>query len=263
MDSHNTQRYVNDGYASNEGDVQVHGFVPYPVAYKSIVPKAAECSNLLVPICLSATHIAYGSIRMEPVFMVLGQSSATAASHAIDERVTVQQVDARKLRERLLADKQVLQWTGPKSHAGVDPRKLQGIVVDDRQAKFTGEWASSTFTSSYVGVGYAHDKFDKLHPPGHKEARFELPVKTAGRYEVRIAYSALPNRATNVPVTIATADGPQTVRVNEQQTPAIDKLFQPIGTFRFDADRPAVIVISNDGCDGYVIIDAVQLVPAP
>jgi hypothetical protein len=115
MDSHNTQRYVTrDGRVRNEGDVQVGGFPPYPIAYRSIVPKAVECSNLLVPVCLSASHISYGSIRMEPVFMVLGQSAATAAVLAIEQDVAVQKVDYSKLRARLLRDKQVLDWTGPR-----------------------------------------------------------------------------------------------------------------------------------------------------
>ncbi|MCH5374010.1 MAG: FAD-dependent oxidoreductase, partial [Planctomycetes bacterium] len=111
MDSHNVQRYVNaEGQARNEGDVEVGGFPPYPISYRSIVPQADECSNLLVPVCLSASHIAFGSIRMEPVFMVLGQSAATAAAHAIDEQVAVQQIDPAKLQRRLLADKQILAW---------------------------------------------------------------------------------------------------------------------------------------------------------
>jgi hypothetical protein len=115
MDSHNVQRYVAaDGSVRNEGDVQVGGFPPYPIAYRSLVPKADQCANLLVPVCLSASHISYGSIRMEPVFMVLGQSAATAAALAIDDGVSVQQVDYKKLRERLLREKQVLDWTGPR-----------------------------------------------------------------------------------------------------------------------------------------------------
>ena len=78
MDSHNIQRYVTpEGHVQNEGDIQVHGFQPYPISYRSLVPKAEECGNLLVPVCLSSSHIAYGSIRMEPVFMILGQSAAT------------------------------------------------------------------------------------------------------------------------------------------------------------------------------------------
>ena len=109
MDSHNCQRIVKNGRVENEGDVQVP-VKPYPISYRSIVPKATECSNLFVPVCLSATHIAYGSIRMEPVFMILGQSAATAAAIAMDEDLPVQQVNYQKLKARLLQDKQVLEW---------------------------------------------------------------------------------------------------------------------------------------------------------
>lgn len=110
MDSHNCRRIVKNGRAENEGDVQAGGFPPYPISYRAIVPKTVECENLLVPICLSATHIAYGSIRMEPVFMILGQSAATAAVLAIEAKSSVQEVNYGHLRARLLADKQILEW---------------------------------------------------------------------------------------------------------------------------------------------------------
>jgi hypothetical protein len=109
MDSHNCQRIVKNGRVENEGDVQV-GVKPYPISYRSIVPKKGECANLFVPVCLSATHIAYGSIRMEPVFMILGESAATAACIAIDTNVPVQEVPYEALKTRLLAGKQVLEW---------------------------------------------------------------------------------------------------------------------------------------------------------
>ena len=115
MDSHNCQRIVKGGHAENEGDVQVGGFPPYPISYRSIVPKAGECENLLVPICLSATHIAYGSIRMEPVFMILGQSAATAAVLAIESKASVQKLPYETLRPRLLADRQILEWKADQS----------------------------------------------------------------------------------------------------------------------------------------------------
>jgi hypothetical protein len=108
MDSHNCRRIVWDGHAENEGDVEVGGFPPYPISYHALVPKTGECENLLVPVCLSASHIAYGSIRMEPVFMVLGQSAATAAVLAIEENRPVQKIAYKKLRERLVTQKQVL-----------------------------------------------------------------------------------------------------------------------------------------------------------
>lgn len=109
MDSHNVQRYVDaNGFVQNEGNVEAHGFSPYPVSYRSIIPKEEECSNLLVPVCVSSTHIAFGSIRMEPVFMVLGQSAATAATLAIDENIAVQDVEYEKLKTLLLEKGQVL-----------------------------------------------------------------------------------------------------------------------------------------------------------
>ena len=91
-----------------EGGFEERVKKPYPVSYKSIVPKKGECSNLFVPVALSASHVAFGSIRMEPVFMLLGQSAATAASMAIDDNIAVQDVNYPKLRERLLRDKQIL-----------------------------------------------------------------------------------------------------------------------------------------------------------
>lgn len=110
LDSHNTQRCVVDGVVRNEGDVQLRlTDGPYKIAYRAITPRADECENLLVPWALSSTHIAFGSIRMEPVFMILSQSAATAASMAIDEDVAVQEVPYERLRERLLKDDQRLE----------------------------------------------------------------------------------------------------------------------------------------------------------
>ncbi len=108
MDSHAVQRHVNNGMLKNEGDVQVHIPGSYPVSYRSIVPKKGECKNLLVPWCLSSSHMAFGSIRMEPVFMILSQSAATAANIAIEKGVSVQDVPYEDLRKKLLADDQKL-----------------------------------------------------------------------------------------------------------------------------------------------------------
>ena len=114
IDSHNVQRYITpEGFVQNEGDIGVSTGGPYAIAYGSLVPKRGACGNLLVPVAVSASHIAYGSIRMEPVFMILGQSAATAAALAIDGGTTVQDVSYDRLRERLLADGQVLAWTKP------------------------------------------------------------------------------------------------------------------------------------------------------
>ncbi|MEO5999755.1 MAG: FAD-dependent oxidoreductase [Chitinophagaceae bacterium] len=113
MDSHNIQRIVVNGMVKNEGNVEVGSFPPYPVSYRSITPKQSECTNLLVPVCLSASHIAYGSIRMEPVFMVLGQSSAMAACMAIDGKVPVQKINISKLQNWLHSDAYLQKGNAP------------------------------------------------------------------------------------------------------------------------------------------------------
>jgi hypothetical protein len=111
MDSHVTQRYVDaQGWVRNEGNIGGRVLQPYPISYRALVPKRSECDNLLVPVCCSASHVGYGSIRMEPVFMILGQSAGTAAALAIDSQQTVQDVPYARLRERLLADGQLLEF---------------------------------------------------------------------------------------------------------------------------------------------------------
>jgi len=110
LDSHNVQRYVTkEGYVQNEGDIGVHVPRPYAISYGSIIPKSDECTNLLVPVCVSSSHIAFGSIRMEPVFMVLGQSAGAAAVLALDHDHVVQHVDYGLLKKELLKAGQVLE----------------------------------------------------------------------------------------------------------------------------------------------------------
>ncbi len=259
MDSHNCQRIVKNGRAENEGDVQVHGFTPYPIAYRSIVPKASECGNLLVPICLSATHISYGSIRMEPVFMILGQSAATAAAFALDAKVSVQKVDYTKLRDRLLADKQVLAWQGPKQVLRPVPaQRLAGVVVDDRQARKTGTWSETmNQASTRSGVGYLHDgNADK----GTSSITFTPELPTAGDYEVILFFPRHPNRARNTPVTVTIQGGEsKTTTVNERGEAGAGSA--SLGVHKLPKGTLTSVIISNHETDGYVVADAVQFLP--
>jgi hypothetical protein len=110
MDSHNTQRYITpDGFVQNEGDIGVHPQTPYQIDIRSLMPRREQCSNLIVPVCLSSSHIAYGSIRMEPVFMILGQSAATLAGMAVREGKAIHELPYSSVREQLIADGQVLE----------------------------------------------------------------------------------------------------------------------------------------------------------
>jgi hypothetical protein len=111
MDSHNIQRYVTpEGFIQKEGDIGVSAKKPYRIDFGSILPKIEECSNLLVPVCVSSSHIAFGSIRMEPVFMILGQSAATIASMSIDKGKSVQDLTYDEIKAELINGDQILEY---------------------------------------------------------------------------------------------------------------------------------------------------------
>ena len=260
IDSHNIQRYITpEGFVQNEGDIGTATKGPYEIAYGALVPKKGQADNLFVPVACSASHIAYGSIRMEPVFMILGESSATAAAMAIDAGIAVQDVPYAQLREHLLKDGQILHYEAKTTARGIDVSKLKGILIDDEQAKFTGEWKQSSAAKSFIGDGYSHDNNTR---DGKCNARFETKVPKTGHYEIRIAAPSNNNRASNATVVIESADGTKTMSVNEK-SPAIDGLFISLGTFACDAEKTTSVTISNTGADGYVVIDAVQWVPVP
>ncbi|WP_319591168.1 FAD-dependent oxidoreductase [uncultured Draconibacterium sp.] len=109
MDSHNTQRYITpDGFVQNEGDIGVHPHQPYQIDMGSILPKQEECKNLLVPVAVSSSHIAFGSIRMEPVFMILGQSAAMIAAMSIEEETPIHELQYQEIKTKLETAGQVL-----------------------------------------------------------------------------------------------------------------------------------------------------------
>ncbi|MBA4149290.1 MAG: FAD-dependent oxidoreductase [Verrucomicrobia bacterium] len=256
MDSHNCNRVVRDGFAHNEGDVQVGGFSPYPISYRSIVPKQSECENLFVPVAMSATHIAYGSIRMEPVFMILAQSAATAATLAIAEDVPVQKVNYAKLGERLLTDKQVLEWTGSVKVLAtrfIESAKMPGIVVDDLDAKRIGPWGfGSAMGDLIVGHGYSHEWGDSK---GKSSMVFETEIPKAGEYEIIVLAPPAGNRSTKVPVHIA-RNGTELKKIFVNQRTGTGQL--SLGTFKFAKGDRVAVTVSNADTTGHVVIDAVQ-----
>lgn len=258
MDSHNCQRFAKDGRALNEGDVQIPVPAPFPVSYRSIIPRRGEPGNLLVPVCLSASHIAFGSIRMEPVFMVLGQSAATAAKLAIDGDTAVHDVPTDALGARLREDGQVLVWEPPTVAPLIDPRSLPGIVLDDASATRTGAWTPSNMASSRrVGTGYIHDgNADK----GAKSLAYEPEVPAAGRYRLILMSVPHENRATRVPVTIE-VPGQAPVMVYVDQRATADEGNALLGVFDLPAGRGLRVTVSNAGTDGYVVADGLQLLP--
>ena len=260
IDSHNVQRYITpEGYVQNEGDIGVR-ISPYTIAYGSLVPKKSQCENLMVSICVSSSHIAFGSIRMEPVFMILGQSAATGASMAIDGRLAVQDVPYSQLRERLVKDEQVLEHISsnesqPKSGKRyIDFSSLKGVVLDDDAARLTGEWKTSSASPSFVGSGYRHDGAAK---DGKASARYETMLPQNGRYEVLISWPPNSNRSSKTSVEIISADKKKSVTIDQRKSPG-DGEFHSLGIYNFETTMKAVVTVSNAESDGYVVIDAVQ-----
>jgi hypothetical protein len=259
MDSHNVQRYVTaDGKVQNEGDVQVSPGGPYVVSYRSIVPKKGQAANLLVPVCVSSSHIAFGSIRMEPVFMILGQSAATAAVMAMEQGIAVQDLPYTALRERLLADGQVLDLpkdAAPREH--LTASSLPGIVVDDNAARAEGEWVSSTSAARFIETGYRHDAHGAGLVPEEKWLVFPVELPEAGDYEVRLAFPAHPNRSSKTTIAMVTAEGEKTVILDQRKKAGDENGFVSLGVHPFVAGTCEVIV-NNAGADGFVVADAVQ-----
>lgn len=246
MDSHNCQRIVSGGFVKNEGDVQRAVPAPFPVSYRSLVPKAGECANLLVPWCLSATHVAFASVRMEPVFMILGQSAAAAASIAIDDGVAVQEVSYPKLRAQLLADGQALGTA------------VTGVIVDNADATgvtITGSWTASAAVAGFYGADYISDGNSSK---GAKSVRFTPEFASSGDREVFLRWTANANRASNVPVDIISASGTSTVVVNQQLQGGT---WVSVGVYSFNSGTQGSVLIRNTSTNGYVVADAVQFAP--
>lgn len=248
MDSHNCQRLVVNGMVKNEGDVQVGGFGPYPISYRALVPKAGECTNLFVPVCLSATHIAYGSIRMEPVFMVLGQASAVAAGMAIDKNLPVQQVNVKQLQQQLEAN--------PLSDGSTPEILLDN--EDTSRVQLSGNWTTDTQNRNRYGASLvvnANSVSRSLN-----SIRFVPTVTKAGTYKVYWYAPDTPNQALSVTVSVKTGKAAKNVSIDTKQH-ANDWVH--VGEFHFDSGKTGYVeMISDAKNNGAIVADAVLLIPA-
>ncbi|MEO6722739.1 MAG: FAD-dependent oxidoreductase [Ferruginibacter sp.] len=255
MDSHNCDRIIvkDNGVAmvKNEGDVQEGGFPPYPISYRSLIPKEHECKNLLVPVCLSASHIAYGSIRMEPVFMVLAQSAAVAACIAIDQQSTVQKIDINKLQQMIgsnpLAD-------GSTPDIFIDNEETTNVVVK-------GSWKKNSDSRNSYAASW-------LQPDGNatefKSVKFIPVIPNTATYNVYTYVPKIQGASSTIIINISDGAITKSVKLNQQ-----DVLVQgqtsgewvALGSYNFIGGNKAFVEITNENADGVVIADAVLLVP--
>lgn len=251
MDSHNCDRHVVNGMVKNEGNVEIGGFGPYPISYRAITPKQNEVQNLLVPVCLSTSHIAYGSIRMEPVFMVLAQSAAIAAGQAIDRHNNcVQKVDAqavlKEFRDNPLADK-----------------SQPEILIDNHDTlhvQRTGEWKTE------IWKAYGPDFFsDDSKGTSPKDIRYTPTIPVDNMYEIYAYFPKVQNATTQTHIDIY--DGNELHKKIIQSSDIIVEgqtsgEWISVGQYKLSKGMDNYVRISNEEADGVVVADAVLFIPA-
>lgn len=251
MDSHNCQRIVieKDGKAmvKNEGDVQIGGFGPYPISYKAVLPRENECKNLLVPVCLSASHIAYGSIRMEPVFMVLAQSSAVAASLAIDKKIAVQQVPAKAVQQ-VMQQNPLLDGSQP------------DLLIDESDpihVKVTGQWKKQT-RRSYGPSMLVSDS----NATAASAVRFLPAIKKPGKYSVYTYIPRIPGMAAEMTYVVFDGKNQHPVTIRSQEIRVLGQTsgeWVLLGSFHFTANELPYIEVASRQATAIIVADAVLL----
>lgn len=250
MDSHNCDRLVVNGMVKNEGNVEVGGFPPFPISYRAIVPKRNEVDNLLVPVCLSASHIAFGSIRMEPVFMVMAQSAAVAAVIAVDQKIAIQDVDVNAIKAVL------------KDNPKGDGRKPDVIssVADEKHIAITGGWekvAAKGYGKYYLVSSAANSEasvkfgFDRKAQRGKYKAYYYYPKSDKDASEIDLElYNGKEKKSISLNL--------KEVKIQGQTT----STWVEIGEFDFDFSANAYFKVTTKDAKGDIAANAVLLVPS-
>lgn len=251
MDSHNCQRIVvvKDGKAmvKNEGNVEIGGGLPYPISYRSITPKREQCTNLLVPVCLSASHIAYGSIRMEPVFMVLGQAAGVAASLAVEQGCAIQQVDSRDINIIIEEDPYM---------DGSEP----DILIDDNAASVEADdlWVAR-------GRGGYGLSFYELRPTDKlQKVSFRVEsIPTSGKWTLYSYQSTNKSLTSETSFDITAGESVYHVTFKRDDLVVLGQTsgdWAPLGTYEFEEGESVTVAISNATADATMRADAILLV---
>lgn len=248
MDSHNCNRTLIDGVLKNEGDVEIGGFPPFPISYGAIVPKHDEINNLLVPVCLSASHIAYGSIRMEPVFMVLGQVSAIAACEAIDQNCDIQAVDPARISHTMTANPLM---DGSEPETVVDNANHDAVTM-------TGSWTLVEDSKR----GYGPNYYVASDPSVPSRIRFTPTITPGSAYDMYLYIPRIQNLSSQIGVHICDGKTDHTVTIHPSANPVLGQAYgEWVNLGRYNAGPGTYVTIDNSGADGSVVADAILLIP--
>jgi len=268
------QRYPTNPFISRaEFGKHVDKGQGYPVPYRCFYSR--NIGNLFMAgRCISVTHEALGTVRVQKTTGMMGEVVGKAASLCLkhdrwpadiypshwDELKELMNLPGVARRDRVQDQPAIpagVKPLPPPEVVSIATAKLEGIVLDDSQAKLTGNWQKGANLKGYVGEGYRYHG-----PKGAATASYEFSVPVSGRYEVRMSYQAHENRASNTRATVKSAEGARTQRLNQRQPPPLPNNFFSLGVFEFKAGQPGSVVIDNEGADGNVGIDAVQVLPA-
>lgn len=256
MDSHYCQRVAVSGKVQSEGGFFELPPRPWPIGLGAITPKAAECTNLLATFALSATHVAFSSARMEPVFMMTSHSAATAAAVALSRQQNIQDISYPELATLLASDGQILEWGSTTT--------ANGILVEAEgpggSPLPSGQWVSGS-NAGFSGTGYLHDNNSGK---GTRYCTFSPTLPRSGTYKVLMSWVQSSNRASNAGVVITHSAGTANLTVDQRQDPdglAAVGGWRELGTWTFNAGSQPVVRLNNTGTDGFVIADAVRFEP--
>jgi hypothetical protein len=253
LDSHEVQKTVTkDGYLVKEGELRHVPFRPYQIPYRSLVPKATECDNLLVTICLSASHVMYGSLRMEPVFMITGHAAGVAAAMCAQSKIAVQQIDVPTLQQKIIAQGQVMTYKPPEG-AYIPKQSYSGIIVDNFEALMLGKWNRGYWNQPFVEGDY---RYVEQSVNETASMVYQPALQQDGAYKVSISYNVDKTRSGKVKVLVYSEEGVKTIYVD--MTKKSGGIWQPVGTYKFSKGKDAKVVISNEGAGGTVLADAVR-----
>jgi FAD dependent oxidoreductase len=274
IDSHDCRRVaLKDGGVINEGTifpVRVPGTkvgYAYHVPYRSVLPHADQCTNLIVPIALSCTHVGISSLRIEGAWMAIGQGAGVAAALAAKQGATVQDLSYSVLKSRLVAQGQVL--TLPASVISLQAKDASpnavksqpGIVLDDTEAERVGDWTHSTNFKPFVGSGYVVHGAKDTKGDENASVTFRVKVPASGKYRLHMAYSPHESRAKNVSLIVSNGTNKTSFTVDQTQPIREGERFQPIASVELNAEVETAIQITAKDTIGFVIVDAIQLLP--
>jgi FAD dependent oxidoreductase len=254
LDCHPAARLVVNGIANWEGSIGTSVPQPYPVSYRSIVPRVGECKNLFCTFALSASHVGFASVRMEPVFMMTSHAAGDAAAFAIDDNVPVQLVNYQKLAAQLIADGQILSWGAV---AAIGTNGIIQTVTDSSGVTVGGSWTTGANAGGWPlpNGTYWHDG----STGGGKFVRFNPTITTNGYYDVYCWWVYASNRATNATFITRSASATNSVLINQQIN--CTNWVKIASSNYFNIGTSGSVTITNGGANGYVIANAVRFMP--